>query len=154
MKTIIAALDLQKKTSVVVDLAIEMAEKFNAELHIVHVLAPVNTYIATSVADPMAGIDASLLSNEMDAVEMQKNSAAEQLEKIQERIKTVQVVTKILWGTVANEVVQYARSINAGMIIAGARPHTGLFRLLNKETSVKILHEAQIPILLIPIVTN
>ncbi|WP_262915115.1 universal stress protein [Niabella ginsengisoli] len=55
---------------------------------------------------------------------------------------------------VEDEVINYAHEIGAGMIVVGSHHRSGLARLLSGETSVRILHEAQIPILVIPTIES
>jgi nucleotide-binding universal stress UspA family protein len=150
MKSIVAALDLQSQTELVVSKAIEMADKFKSELHLVHVVAAVGTYVTTNMVDPLAGIETAVLPNEMDLIEAHKNIAEEQLSKIKADFSSRELITKVLLGTVEDEVIGYAREIGAGLIVIGTHQHSGLSRLLNGETSVRILHEAQIPILVVP----
>ncbi|WP_262915114.1 universal stress protein [Niabella ginsengisoli] len=82
MEKIIAALDLQDQTNLVVDKAIEMADKFGSTLHLIHVIAPVGSYIAANMVDPLSGIETAVLPNEMDLIDAHKNIAQEQLDKI------------------------------------------------------------------------
>lgn len=154
MKSIIAALDLQSQTELVVNKAIEMADKFNSDLHLVHVIASVGSYIAPNLVDPLGGIETAVLPNEMELIEAHRNVAEEQLDKIKASLSFTALTTKVLLGTVEDEIVNYAREIGAELIVIGTHQHSGLSRLLNGETSVRILHEAQIPILVIPTIEN
>ena len=154
MKSIVAALDLQSQTELVVNKAIEMADKFGSDLHLVHVVAAVGSYAATNMVDPLGGIETAILPNEVELIETYKNLAEEQLDKIKANLSSRPVITKVLLGTVEDEVVNYAREIGAELIVIGTHQHSGLSRLLNGETSVRILHEAQIPILVIPTIEN
>lgn len=154
MKSIVAALDLQSQTELVVSKAIEMADKFESELHLVHVVAPVGTYVTTNIVDPLAGIETAVLPNELDLIDTHKNIAEEQLGKIKAGFSSGKMITKVLLGSVEDEVIGYAREIGAGLIVIGTHQHSGLSRLLNGETSVRILHEAQIPILVVPTVEH
>ncbi len=150
MNTIVTALDLQGNTHLVVEKALDMAERLNAQLHLVHVIAPVGTYITTNMVDPLSGVDTTMLANELDIVDSQKQIAQEQLDKIASELLPAQVVAKVLIGPVEEEVANYAQEINAIMIVVGTHHRRGLARLIYGETSVRILHESQIPILVIP----
>lgn len=154
MKRIIAALDLQSQTELVVNKAIEMADQFQAELHLIHVIAPMGTYVATNIVDPLAGIETAILPNELDLMDTHKNIAEEQLGKIEANLAPRQLTVKVLTGAIEDEVVNYAREVSADLIVIGTHQHSGLSRLLNGETSVRILHEARIPILVIPTVEH
>ncbi|GAB3432032.1 universal stress protein [Niabella aquatica] len=154
MNKIIAALDLQEKTEIVLNKAVEIARKLNAELHLVHVIPPIGSYTGVNVMDPLGAIEPAILPNEMELIDTYKKTAAEQLEKLVEPLPVKPAAINILLGSVEDEVVNYAREAGAEMIVVGMRHHGALSRLLNGETSVRILHEAQIPILVVPTVEN
>lgn len=150
MERFIAALDLQEQTALVVQKAAEMAAKFDAELHLVHVISPIGSYIGTTFTDPLGGIDTAILPNELELIETQKNAARENMEMIAQPLSLRPAAIKIFLGDIEDEVLNYAREIKAGMIIIGTHQNSGLSRLFSRETSVKMLHETQIPILVIP----
>ncbi|MGC4231887.1 MAG: universal stress protein [Niabella sp.] len=154
MNAIIAALDLQEKTEIVLNKAAEMAHKLNAELHLVHVIPPIGTYTGVNVMDPLGALEPAILPNEMELIDAHKKSAEEQLNKLVEQLPVKPVAINILLGSVEEEVVNYAQETDAEMIVVGTHQRSGLSRLLSGETSVRILHEAQIPILVIPTVEN
>ncbi|HMR85714.1 MAG TPA: universal stress protein [Niabella sp.] len=154
MNAIIAALDLQEKTEIVLNKAAEMALKLNAELHLVHVIPPVGTYTGVNVMDPLGALEPAILPNEMELIDVHKKSAKEQLNKLVEQLPVKPAAINILLGSVEEEVVNYAQETGAEMIVVGTHQRSGLSRLLSGETSVRILHEAQIPILVIPTVEN
>ncbi|WP_346238804.1 universal stress protein [Niabella insulamsoli] len=154
MENIIAALDLQDQTELVVEKAMEMAEKFGSKLHLVHVVAPMGNYVATNIVDPLSGMETAVLPNELDLIEVHKNTAQERLDKIISGLPAGMVKAEVLIGAVEDEVINYAREQKAGMIVVGSHHRSGFARLLAGETSVRILHEAQIPILVIPTIEN
>lgn len=154
MNTIIAALDLEPHTNLVVEKALLMARKFDAALHLIHVVAPVGTYAATNMMDPLSGMEMAMLPDESDLVKAQTNMAEQQLGKIVAAITYGKLSTQVLWGTVETAIINYAQEKKAGLIVIGTHQRSGLARLLNGETSVRILHEAQIPILVIPTVAD
>jgi len=152
MSKIIAALDLQEKTEVVLNKAVEMAQRLSAELHVVHVIAPIGSYTGVSVMDPLGALEPAILPNEMELIDTHKKMAEEQLNKLVDPLPAKPAAVNILLGSVEDEVVSYAQEAGAEMIVVGTHHRSGLSRLLNGETSVRILHEAQIPILVIPTV--
>lgn len=154
MNAIIAALDLQEKTEVVLNKAAEMARKLNAELHLVHVIPPVGTYTGINVMDPLGALEPAILPNEIELINAHKKAAEEELSKLVESLQVKPVAVNILLGSVEDEVVNYAQEAGAEMIVVGTHQRSGLSRLLSGETSVRILHEAQIPILVVPTVEN
>lgn len=150
MNKIIVAVDLPENNSLLLEKAIEMAEKFDAGLHLVHVVAPVGAYAATNMIDPLSGIDTHLLSNEVELMDARRELAETEAGKLVSSLCIKNVVAKVLTGVVEDAIADYAQEINAGMIIVGAHHQSAIARLLNGETSVKILHETKIPILIVP----
>ena len=127
-----------------------MAEKFGAEWHLVHVVAPMGTYIGTTVTDPLGGMEPAILPNDIELIETQKNTAKESIDTIMQSLQTKPAAVKIFLGDIEDEILDYAQEIKADLIVIGTHQHKGLLRLLSRETSVKILHESQIPILIVP----
>lgn len=151
MEKFIAALDLQDHTVLVLQKAAEIAQKFEAQLHIVHVVPAMGNYIGATFTDPLGGIDTTLLPSERDLMESQRQAAQEHIEKLIQSLSLHPNAVKIFEGDIEYEILHYAREIQAGMIIMGTHQHSGLVRLFSRETSVKMLHETQIPILVIPV---
>ncbi|GAB3012831.1 universal stress protein [Niabella terrae] len=150
MQTLVAALDLQENTSLVAAKAAEMAERFQAALHIIHVVLPTGSYLQSAVTDSLTGIEPILMDNEMELIETQKAQAAAELQKIADRLPVKVTALNVVFGDIEDEILGYAKQTGAGMIVMGTHQRSGLDRLLNGETSVRILHETQIPILVVP----
>ncbi|MFT4093957.1 MAG: universal stress protein [Niabella sp.] len=150
MNKIIVAIDLQEHTEIVINKAVEVAEKFEAELHLVHVVLPTSGYIAPTVTDPLGTIDPVMYPDGLEIIEIQRKNAEESMDKIVQNMTVKPAAAKIFIGDIEDEVVNYARETGATMIVVGTHQRSGLSRLLNRETSVRILHETQIPILVVP----
>lgn len=150
MSTIIVALDLQENTGIVVQKAVDVARKFEAELHLVHVIPLSAGYMMPQTSDPLGVIEPAIYSNELELLEVQKNAAREYMDKLVQTMQVKPADIKIFIGDIEDEIVNYAKEAGAEMIIIGTHQRRGLDRLLTGETSVRILHEAKIPILVVP----
>lgn len=150
MNKILAAVDLQDDSTAIAEKALEIAVKFMAELHLIHVVSPVGQYIGSTITDPMGSLEPVMIPNEYEIIANRQRAAEEQLVKIAGTLQGANIVTKVLAGDVEDEILNYAREIAAGMIVMGTHQHGGLFRFLNGETSVNILHETTVPILIVP----
>lgn len=149
IKTIIAAIDLQENSNLVADMAVFIAQNFEAALHLVHVILPGGTFATTHIMDPLLATETTILPISQEP-ETQMEAAREQLNKIAENISFHSLTVKVLMGLVEDELIDYAKEIEAGMLIVGKHRRSGISRLLNGETSVRILHDVKIPILVIP----
>ncbi|MEE6186304.1 hypothetical protein PIECOFPK_02748 [Mycovorax composti] len=154
MEKFIVALDLQEDSSRVLLKAVEIAQRYNAELHMVHVVPPIGSYIGTALFDPMSGMDSSMLPNGIEMMESQQKAAEESMEMLAKSMPLQPQAIKVFLGETEDEILNYAQEIQAALIILGTHQHSGLFRLFSRETAVKMLHETQIPILVIPIGAN
>lgn len=152
MEAIVAALDLEENALLVAQQAAEVAEKFHAALHLIHVVAPSGNYMAAaSVTDPSLGtMDPIMMTNEIELLHVQKRVAEENLNTIAKSLSILPLSAKVLTGDVESAVLDFAKSEHAGMIVIGTHQYRGLTRLLMHETSVRLLHESNIPVLVVP----
>ncbi len=151
MNKIVVAIDLPEKDSLLLEQATRMAEKFGAELHLVHVIPPMGAFTAANMIDPLSGVDTHLLSTEVEWMDTQRELAENEARKLADSLPVKATVTKVLTGIVADTIAGYALEVNAGMIIVGAHRQNAISRWLNGDTSVKILRETNIPILIVPV---
>lgn len=155
MRKIIAALDLKEDVLLVAEKADDMATKFDAELHLVHIIEPpTGVYLSTGVSDPLGGIEPAILPNEFELSEVQQQNANNDITNIAKKLHSKAITTMILLGDIETEILDYIQKIGADLVVVGTHQHSGLTRLLSRETSVKILREAQVPILVIPTPTR
>ncbi len=118
--------------------AISMAEKFEAQLHILHVVELFNY-------DPY---DGSIEMSNVAGIEMVREKASKILADYTEKAKKENVDVKevILKGTAYNEIVEYARNEDIDLIIMATHGRSGIMHMLLGSTTEKVVRHSPCPI--------
>lgn len=114
----------------------ELAAKFSADLHIVHVIEPLPAY-AYSGFSGFADIEQSL-----------KNNVKEQVRQLAADLGVAEDKCHLETGSIKNEVVRVANELNCDLIVAGSHAKHG-FSLLLGSNANGILYAAESDVLLV-----
>ena len=104
-------------------MAAELARHFNARLHLVHVVPP--------VTDPGPAGDMALVLAELGP--------------------DLDVVTAVVLGRIAPEIVSYAARNDVDMIVMGTRGRTSVSRALLGSVAAAVVRRAACPVLTVPV---
>lgn len=121
-------------------LAVQIAERFGSKLFLLHVVQDFALLVPDAVlfaATPNAALD-SLIAG-----------ANTQLDQIvsRERLERFTPTLQVRVGSPAVEIVEYAKEINAGLIVIGTHGRTGLQHLLLGSVADRVVHVAPCPVL-------
>jgi nucleotide-binding universal stress UspA family protein len=138
MNTIVIATDGSQCALDAENLGLELAAAEGAEAIFVHV-APQMDVLPTLGFAPGAAIPHELTDDDRRALERGLRLAGE---------CGVEARSELLRGQPVDEVVAYADSIDADLIVVGSRGHGGFTSALLGSVSRGILHEARRPVLI------
>jgi nucleotide-binding universal stress UspA family protein len=115
--------------------ACELAKRFDAELHLVHVVH--------LVAQPFYGgpISDELLNPEEPALEKLEGLQGPDLDQVSRVVRRVQV------GSPFVEIVRYARENDVDLIVMGTHGRTGLAHALIGSVAERVVRKAPCPVL-------
>ena len=137
MKRFVIATDGSSSADQAVAFGLDLAAEQNAEAVIVHVTPALDIV-------PMAGFG-------MPAAQPHELSASEQSAITDAATRAaehgVRVQTELLTGNPVDEIVAYADSIDADLIVVGSRGHGAVASALLGSVSQGVLHEARRPVL-------
>lgn len=147
IKKMLVAIDGSEHAERALDLALEMAKTYAAEVQIVSVVSPVKSVIPrfTPAAPPSQFYNFFIKYIE----DRLKTVLSEALKKAREENPTVKILTKLLNGNPAQEIVQTAKDENVDIIIIGSRGLGGIDELLLGSVSNKIADTATCPVLIV-----
>jgi nucleotide-binding universal stress UspA family protein len=137
MKRILIATDGSPAAAVAVDVGLELAAEDVAKAVFVHVVPPFDVLPSAGIAPHGA------VPHEVTELDRGPLDAAER--RADER--GVEAETKLLVGDPADELVAYADSIDADLIVVGSRGHGAIASALLGSVSRGVLHEARRPVL-------
>lgn len=139
-KKILCPVDFSQFTQDVVNYALDLAKKYGAELHIMHVV-PNMTYFTPYE---------SFLTPE-NLVAIEKNIQDEVERNFTKLLKEDKVPTKrvIKTGVPFVEIIDYARSESVDLIVMGTHGHTGLEHILIGNVAEKVVRKSPCPVMTI-----
>ncbi|MDP2787555.1 MAG: universal stress protein [Pseudomonadota bacterium] len=142
IQRIVAATDFSAPASRAARRAARIAQASNAELHLLHVVHPLALY-----PGPEIGVGDLSRHNSIIAV-----NARALLEELAATLHSrfgvaTQAATRI--GRAHSEIVDYARAVEAGLVVAGARGENTLLDLLIGSTAARVLRTTACPVLIV-----
>ncbi|EKT3964769.1 universal stress protein [Flavobacterium psychrophilum] len=149
MNKVLIALDYNPTAQKIAEVGFSLAKSMNAEIILLHVLsAPVNY---TTVYNPIMGFDGFV---NLDIVEIDneflKKMALEFLENVKKHLGDTTISTIVKEGDYSEAILETANMQRADIIIVGNHNKKWLEKVLLGSTTQKILHDTNIPVLIVP----
>ncbi|OYT73715.1 MAG: universal stress protein UspA [Armatimonadetes bacterium JP3_11] len=138
-KKILAPTDFSNPSYSALDMAVELAEHFNAELHLLHVVPPLH------VVPVPVNVEVPLYETEMRA-------AAERSmqELVEQRIpKSLTVFASVVWGDPADEIIAYQKEKDIDLIVIATHGRSGWKRWVFGSVTEKVVRTPTCPVLTI-----
>lgn len=142
LRRIVVATDFSAFSERVVQRAAQLAKQHQAELHLMHVVRPLDLYPGLTMGpDEFGHHDEELLQTEQGRLEAMAASLASQL-----GIRTLPVSRL---GRAHTEIAAYAQEVSADLLVAGARGENTLMDLFLGSTVSRLLRVAPCPVLIV-----
>ena len=134
--SMLVAVDLTESTSAVLREARIFAQKFDAMVHVLHV-------VQCNVATERCGVP------RWDLVRDMADSARRELHRLIRSIWNEDILASITIreGSPAKVIVQVAHATDASMIVLGMHDRFGWLRLLRHRTFARVVHHSPCPVL-------
>lgn len=132
---ILAAIDLSDEAEAVLERAVAMAASDNAELHLVHVVEPLNLAYGGDIPMDFSSVQEQLQSQ-----------AEESLQQYAQRANVAAERCHLLSGRPDAQVHELSENLTADLIIVGSHGRKGLALLLG-STANGVLHGASCDVL-------
>ncbi len=142
IKHIVAATDFSIPANAAVARAALLASQANAELHLIHVVHPLDLYVGSELSYDF----------QMHYQQVQQQTIKTQLESLAKQLREqfpiiVHASNRI--GHAYTEIANYAASINADLIVAGAHGENSLLAKLIGSTALRLLKLAKCPVMIV-----
>lgn len=142
MDKIIVAVDLSDLATVVIDQAALFAKAFKSHIHILHVVAPIPSYIGNEIIPPVMPTESVEETNRM------KQDLSAMADYLKQR--GVEADYELARGPVIETILEIAASYNANLIIMGAHNHGFLYRAFMGSVCSGVIKHSLSPVLIIP----
>jgi nucleotide-binding universal stress UspA family protein len=145
-KKILVALDGSEYANQALTYAIDLAEKYSADMVLVSVVHP--TYIPL---DEESGFTpARIVEQYFDALHAyHTNVLSEGLTKVHKQNPNLKVSTKLVQGRPAHEIINVATEGNVDLVVMGSRGRGGVTQLLLGSVSDRVADNAPCPVLIV-----
>ncbi|MCS7273444.1 MAG: universal stress protein [Fimbriimonadales bacterium] len=140
-KKILAPTDFSEPSYKALDMAVALAQHFDAELHILHVVPPLH------VVPVPVNVEVTLYESEL-------REAAERSmqELIAQRIpEGLTVFASVVWGDPADEIISYQKEKDIDLIVIATHGRTGWRRWVFGSVTEKVVRHPTCPVLTINI---
>ena len=139
---IVAATDFSGPANAAITRAAMLASQTNAELHLIHVVHPLDLYVGSELSYDF----------QMHYQQVQQQTIKTQLESVAKQLRerfpiTVHASNRI--GRAYTEIANYASSVNADLIVAGAHGENSLLAKLIGSTALRLLKLAKCPVMIV-----
>lgn len=138
MKRILVPLDFSASSTRALDYACELAKKFDAALHLVHVCEVPSMMTGSMDAYAIAYTDWS---------QRLGDEAERELEKLRPRLTGVKVSSEVLFGNPARAIVTAARTSDVDLIVMGTHGHGPLMHVVMGNVAERVVRTADCPVL-------
>ncbi len=149
IKKVLIAIDYNPVSEKVIDAGYKLAQKMDAEVVLMHVVADVAYYgIQYPTFMGYEGFDTSLdlnLATEMRGV------AKTYLETVAEHLNDPSVGIQLEYGDAADAILKYAEEWNADLIVLGTHSHNFLEKLLLGDVASQVLKHTKVPVFMVPV---
>lgn len=148
MKKILIGIDDSKFAEHALAYGFELAHKLNAQVGLVHIVAPIVMPVNTSI-DTMP-VDTTF--NEVNMIDIQNERAktmiGNAIKKFGDEVSSIQHFTQ--YGDTAEGIINCSKDFKADMIVIGTHSRTGIDRLLMGSVAEHVIRHSEIPVLVVP----
>ena len=149
MNKVLIALDYNPTAQKIAEIGFSLAKSMNADIILLHVLSTPANY--ATIYDPIMGFGGFVnLDMSQPDNEFLKKTASEFLENVKNHLDDASITTLVKEGIYADTILETANMYLADIVIIGSYSKKWLEKVLVGSTTEKILHDTNIPILIVP----
>jgi nucleotide-binding universal stress UspA family protein len=148
MKKVLICIDYNPTSELVADAGYELATSLNAEVCLIHVIADAQYYgVQYPTFMGYVGIDSEVdLNIGKEMIQVANNF----LDTVKIHLNDTKILTKVLEGSTADVIIEYAKYLNADIIVLGTHSHNLLEKILIGDVASKVLKDTKVPVYMVP----
>jgi len=140
--TILVPTDFSPCSDKALEYGKDLSKRFNAQLHILYVVEPIETFATIN------GVEQSVY---IDMIREVHTSATERMARLQSDLSGFgyNVICNVREGRPSETILEYSKANNMSMICLATHGRSGLNHLLLGSTTEKILRKAECPVFVV-----
>lgn len=142
MNNILALVDFSESTKDVIDLASDMAKKFDAKCWLVHVAKPDPEFVGYEVGPQYI--------RDSRAEELRKEHEQLQFHKYRLEKSGIECEALLIQGPIPRTIGDEIEKLNADLVVAGSHGRSRLYDLLIGSVAEFLIRDIHVPLLLLP----
>ncbi len=143
MKNIFLALDFEESSSALIEHAIQLGNRFNSKVWIVHIAAPDPEFVGYSVGPQYI--------RDKRAEELRAEHRFLQIVAKDFQDMGIDAEALLIQGPTVPMILEEAEKLKADLIITGSHDHSFLHNALYGHTAKKLINKTRIPLLIVPV---
>ena len=143
MKNILVAIDIGDQEEVLIEKAIELAEKFNSKIWIVHASAPDPDFVSFE-AGPQ-----SVRDERAKSLHKENRIIGTLSDKV--KSKGLESAGLLVRGVTVDVILEESEKLNAELLIIGHKKHGFIEKLIRGSVSGGVLQHSKIPVMTVPL---
>lgn len=143
MKNILVTIDFEEKGQVLIDKAVEMAEKFNAKLWLVHVAAPDPDFVGYEVGPQYV--------RDVLAKDLREEHKLLQTFSSQLKDRNIDAEGLLVQGTTIETIVELTKKLTIDLIVIGKHKHGFFHKTFMVSTDESLIELSNVPVLVVPL---
>jgi nucleotide-binding universal stress UspA family protein len=149
---ILLATDGSSEAELATRTAVDLGQKTDSELHVIHVVdvTPTNMFYPEAIDPEGIELPDPILKEDLERSSEQQGREVldEEVERVRSAGGTV-AQAHLAMGGVAREIVHLAEDLGAGLIVMGSRGRGGIRRALMGSVSDSVIRHAHCPVLVV-----
>lgn len=142
MKNILVGIDFDDNSEILIQKAMEIAEKFNSKIWLLHVAAPEPDFVGYGVGPQY------IRDGRAEELKKEHRKIFEWAEGL--RAKGFKAEGLLVAGVTSEELIEKSGELNIDLIIAGYHDRSLLYNAFFGNTSSELIRHAEIPVLVVP----
>ncbi len=154
MKKILIALDYSPSAQSVAEVGYNLAQATHGEVLLIHIVADIN-YYSSMAYSPIMGFSGYTFPD--IALDVVNDLEAESLRFLNESKKHLggeNIEVKVVDGETGPAILKAAKDYGADVIVMGSHGRSGLGKLIMGSVAENVMHNSEVPLLIVPIRSN
>ena len=142
MKNILVAIDFEEETQLLVNKAMELAQKLGSKVWLLHIAATSPDYVGYSVGPQ------HVRDNVADALRKEHILIQKYAEQL--KAKNVDAEGLLVQGATAETILKESDKLNIDLVVIGHHKHSSLYKIFVDDVDSEIISNSKVPVLIIP----